>query len=123
MNVKRIIVDELPEDGCCECRFSKVYTSRFGNDKVRCAVTNKSVSDFAFGYIKQPRPSWCPMVIEETCEWIGSIKCIGRVDEYKQYKSPHEPPHYHNVIGNLDDRKRYIYCHVCGKRIKYVEVE
>ena len=62
-------------------------------------------------------------VTAEFCEWTGKIKRMGKVDEYLQYKSPHEPPHYHNVIGNLDDRQIFIYCHVCGKKIKHVEVE
>lgn len=111
MNVKRIIVDEMPEDGCCECRFSKVYTSRFGNDKVRCVVTNKSVSDFAFGYTKQPRPSWCPLVVEEVCEWEILIR---RGYDYRTSCK--------KVKFNID-KDEYKYCPSCGRRIVYKESE
>lgn len=119
MNVKRIIVDEVPEDGCCECCFSKVFTSKFGNDKVRCVATNKSVSDFAFGYTKQPRPNWCPLVVDECCEWV-KIK--------RNYPDSNEPylVYQTGCEYEFDDWKvmvDWVFCPNCGKRIKYVEVE
>ena len=111
MNVKKIVVDELPEDGCSECCFSKVFTSKFGNDKVRCVATNKSVSDFAFGYTKQPRPSWCPLVVDECCEW-------GILDaENGMYGINCE------YMGMIHIDFHYTFCPMCGKPIKYVEVE
>ena len=118
MSTKRIVVDELPEDGCCECRFSKVFTSKFGNDKVRCVATNKPVSDFAFGYTKQPRPDWCPLEVEEVCEWNG---------EYGGYDEHGDIIFFSKKTGCSDVHIQKVsvpnnnFCSNCGKRIKYVE--
>ncbi|MDD5294084.1 MAG: hypothetical protein PHW40_07260 [Candidatus Izemoplasmatales bacterium] len=113
MNVKRIVVDEVPEDGCSECCFSKVFTSKFGNDKVRCVATNKSVSDFAFGYTKQPRPEWCPLEVEEVCEFKA--------------EPPNEFGYVHSKTGcgytYTDVCHEFIFCPNCGKRIKYESEE
>ena len=113
MKIKQIVVDEL-ETNCKEC----IFHSKDSFGHMWCKPLQYKISGLSpFGGV----PSWCPLETEKVCEWTGKIKCIGMVDEYLQYKSPHEPPHFHNVIGNLDDRQIYIYCHVCGKRIKYEE--
>lgn len=116
MEIKKIIVDELPSV-CDKCELAENFDIF---DRKGCVATKR--------FLRNPskeRPDWCPLVVEECCEWVGRTKCKGRVDEYYQYKSPHDPPHYHyhNIIGKIDDRKTYIYCHVCGKRIRYVEEE
>ena len=118
MEVKLIVLksgSELPEN-CRKCLLSRLAPRKGGLFDLRCSVTQK--------YTKTKKiPSWCPLVIEEECVWKGGKRQIGKPYEYFLYKSPHEPPHFHGVIGNYDERKIFNYCHVCGKRVKYVEEE
>ena len=116
MNVIKIVVDELPGT-CYECELIQNYD----NGEADCSITHL-VASF------RSRRFDCPLVVEDVCEWVGTTKRKGKTDEYILYKSPHEHLYYHGnyfsgVNGGIDETKRYIFCHVCGKRIKYVEVE
>lgn len=117
MNIKRIIVDELPES-CFfgNCIFPNYVETQI-SDWWECTITGNRIEGVK---IKRERPSWCPLEPEQdqVCEWKG------KPDEHFEYKSPHEPLHYltdfpNAVNGGVYDTKISTYYHVCGKRIKY----
>jgi hypothetical protein len=99
MNVKRIVVDELPEV-CWNCKLY-VWIDAFSF----CGGMKKAVPPDEVNY---ERPDWCPLVVEECCEWV--------LEEYEMCISPHNN-------GNWCDKDEYQFCPTCGKHIKYVEVE
>ena len=89
MNVKRIIVDELPES-CRFCPISDLSPKNYGN---HCTIM-----DCRFNDDRGLTPDWCPLEVEEECEW-GT--------------------HTFDELADGD----WKYCPNCGKKIKYVEVE
>jgi predicted RNA-binding Zn-ribbon protein involved in translation (DUF1610 family) len=89
MNVKRIVVDELPES-CWECGISQVGIQ----GKWYCPILNAS-------YLSNVRPDACPLVVEEVCEWVHKF--------YDTYKS--------DCKESIVSQSSYIYCPNCGKRI------
>ena len=103
MEVIKIVLKagcELPES-CRECFLSRLALKKGGIFDVKCSLTQK--------YTKTKQiPSWCPLQLEEVCEW--------EEDDEKQF--------YHFTdCGSYIDGIGYIYCAHCGKRVKYVEVE
>lgn len=89
MNVKRIVLkagEELPEV-CWECEACQGISP----DYLYCMGKHIDID------AHNTRPSWCPLVVDECCDW-GT----------------------HTLDELTDDWK---YCPLCGKRIKYVEVE
>ena len=123
MNVIKIVVDELPE--CCgKCKFVKdnYYYSLSLNPT--CTV---SKGDYV---IDNPdtRPPWCPLVVEECCEWKLVVtkypyESVTEWDEDMVCQScrfivPCTVLEDH--LGGIEECK---YCPSCGKRIKYVESE
>ena len=84
--------------------------------QINCELTSNQCKELVY-YIDSSSQ------VEDECVWKEEKRRIGKPDEYFLYKSPHEPSHFHGVIGNYDERKIFIYCHVCGKHIKYVEEE
>ena len=114
MNVKRIIVDELPEI-CNFCQFEDIL------DYVGCHfcyAKRKSISREKNYNLS--RPSWCPLVIDECCEWHG---------EYGGYDEHGDMIFFARKTGCSDSHIQkvsvvdYTYCPNCGRKIKYVEVE
>ena len=100
MNVVKIVVDELPER-CRMCKFQSVRPVKNGL-RMYCSLKDKMVCNL------RVRPSWCPLEVEEVCEWV--------LEEYEMCISPHNN-------GNWCDKDEYQFCPTCGKRIKYVESE
>ena len=97
MNVKKIVVDELP-NMCIDCKLS--FYSR-DNEVYICFATKNRIAN------SQVIPEACPLEVEEVCEWVW--------EEYEMCISPHNN-------GNWCDKDEYQFCPTCGKRIKYVEV-
>lgn len=66
MNVKRIVVDELPES-CRKCFFLAIHKEMDCAD-YWCDLKIKVLdAKFVTGDYKE-RPSWCPLEVEEVCE-------------------------------------------------------
>ncbi len=109
MNVKRIVVDELPSQ-CLRCKYFRVaYTTL--QDMDFCNVADRYIDSDDI----HTRPDWCPLVVEdnEVCEWK-------KHKNYSYFMNPHD---YTNGFIAVTEINRLDYCHDCGKRIKYVEVE
>lgn len=100
MDVKQIIVDELPEN-CIECEFSQGIIPEnlfciIANEKIKCNPCNK-------------RPSWCPLEVEQVCEWTEDKEgCFMTI---------------HETGGVAPENHEFTFCPDCGKRIKYIEEE
>jgi len=99
MEIKKIVVDELPES-CKDCLFSN--KDSFGY--IWCKPVQNRVSKTLIGL-----PSWCPLQVEDECVWI-----LSNFDGRKMYNSP-ESSGYHTAY------LEFIFCPVCGKRIRYEE--
>jgi hypothetical protein len=99
MNVKKIIVDELPST-CRMCKFQSVRPVKNGL-RMYCSLKDKMVHNL------RVRPDWCPLVIDECCEW--------------KYLGVHMWQTCEQHARHMYPDKRYVYCPSCGKRIKYVE--
>lgn len=102
MNVKKIVLkagEELPE--CCwECDACQ----GIGPDYLYCFGKHIDIDAYS------TRPSWCPLVVDECCEW--------KLEDNVGAKSAC------NVITRHPDNfQDGMYCWNCGKRIKYVESE
>lgn len=117
MDVKKIVVDKLPEN-CSECIISceSMYSTKY-----YCHALHNF-------FERWEKPKECPLEVEEECVWKGKHRMIGKPSEYIEYKSPHELPYYHTdfpntVEGGYFETIIFKYCHVCGKRIRYVESE
>lgn len=126
MNVKRIVVDELP-NMCIDCKLS--FYSR-DNGVYICFATKNKIAN------SQVIPEWCPLELEEVCEWK-----FWWTEEYSG--DPEDTPDsilnlitvcewdYPELTGvALDEsgdvaefmmRVGYDYCPNCGKRIVYKE--
>jgi hypothetical protein len=113
MNVKRIVVDELPVR-CDECPIL-MWRHKSVNENKVCAVMQKQV--LYNDKMKVDRPSWCPLEIGEVCVWVGNIN--------KEYPIITFSNNEHQNLIKLHgfDPRKFTHCPSCGKRIKYVEVE
>ena len=103
MNVVKIVVDELPEN-CNQCRFVKQMSMYNVILQPYCTVVENELTIDGNG----SRPSWCPLQLEEVCEW--------EEDDEKQF-------YYFTDCGSYIDGIGYIYCAHCGKRVKYESEE
>lgn len=63
-----------------------------------------------------------PLIVEddEVCEWKYTKEKDTEYSTLETYKNPHL-----NIVAEINyfQPKEFKYCFVCGKRIKYVEVE
>jgi len=110
MNVKKIVVDELP-NMCIDCKLS--FYSR-DNEVYICFATKNRIAN------SQVIPDWCPLEVEEVCEWNG---------EYGGYDEHGDMIFFSKKTGCSDVHIQKVsvpnnnFCSNCGKRIKYVESE
>lgn len=115
MNVLKIVVDEVPE--CCDlCWFVGYseggYSKHNGHfcEGTNAVKENKIISVDPY----KSRPDWCPLVVEEVCEWKEHMKYNTSCDVEFDCEI-----HY----MNLEDDSKIHFCPNCGKPIKYVEEE
>jgi hypothetical protein len=109
MEVKRIVVDELPE--CCSsCQFH-IVLDYVGKDW--CTAAKKTILE-KITY-KLISPSWCPLQVEDECVWVREKTDRG----YAAFYIPKD--HEQHIDCYTQDAGTYDYCPTCGKRIKYVE--
>ena len=107
MEVKRIVVDELPE--CCRKCDLMLYS--MSQEKYYCYVNKKIIYPTL-------RPSWCPLQVEDECVWTG---------EYSGWDENGDTIFFAKKTGCSDSHVQKVtvpnnvYCPNCGKRIKYVE--
>ena len=114
MNVVKIVVDEIPES-CRDCKYWKHTTDYY---HLHCSAIDR---DLDRNYM-EIMPSWCPLQLEEVCEWKkdnDSKTRIYNIDNYK-YVSPHDFDFVYSRQLNNSNKQ---FCPNCGNRIKYVEVE
>ena len=100
MKVKRIIVDELPER-CDDCPML-MWKHKSVNENKVCAVTQKLV--LYDDKMKKGRPDWCPLEVEEVCEWVLEDIEVG----YAPLCSPkdHEQDNFTYLTLNWEKRFR-----------------
>jgi len=104
MNVKKIVVDELP-NMCIDCKLS--FYSRV-NEVYICFATKNRIAN------SKVIPDWCPLEVEEVCEWVLDY----HMDDAMWDIAPS------CCVGEFSMNKpKYEVCPSCGKRIKYVESE
>ena len=97
MSILKVVVERIPLNCSC-CAFSAEPNPHIWY----CELKFKMIED------ETTRSSWCPLVVEEVCEWVK--------EEYEIYISPHNN-------GNWSDKYDYQYCPNCGRRIVYKESE
>ena len=106
MNVKRIVLkagEELPEV-CWECEACQGISP----DYLYCMGKHIDID------AHNTRPSWCPLQVEEVCEWVLDY----HMDDAMWDIAPS------CCVGEFSMNKpKYEVCPSCGKRIKYVESE
>ena len=109
MEVKRIVVDELPSQ-CLRCKYFRIaYTTL--PDMDFCNVMNKYMDSEDI----YTRPSWCPLQVEDECVWVREKTDRG----YAAFYIPKD--HEQHIDCYTQDAGSYDYCPTCGKTIKYVE--
>ena len=120
MDIKRIVVDELPE--CCSsCQFH-IVLDYVGRDW--CTAAKKTILE-KITY-KLISPSWCPLQVEEECRWKveteGSIydSITDRDEDYRCLNCNYivSTADFEDVLGGKHHVK---FCPNCGKRIRYEE--
>lgn len=104
MEIKKIVVDKLPEKGCYVCRFNSTLNYCSPEEPMEFYLICTIKSSQIMTNEKYYRPSWCPLVVEEVCEWVHKF--------YDTYKS--------DCKESIVSESSYIYCPNCGKRIMYV---
>ena len=112
MKVIKIIVDELPK--ICfhgNCIFPEYYISQI-TEYWKCIVTEKMIKD------DEKRPSWCPLVIEDECVWVGEYYGYdGNGDMiFVSKKTACSDVHIQTVKVPSNT-----YCPNCGRKIRYEE--
>jgi len=116
MEVKRIVVDELPKN-CASC----FYCGTDYSERPVCFALEKEkdIGYVVLGYrYPEIRPSWCPLQVEDECVYTGEY---GGYDEYGDViffskKTTCSDSHFQKVsIPNNT------FCPNCGKRIRYEE--
>ena len=111
MDIKRIVVDELPSQ-CLRCKYFRIaYTTL--PDMDFCNVMNKYMDSEDI----HTRPSWCPLQVEDECVWVREKTERG----YAAFYIPKD--HEQHIDCYTQDAGTYDYCPTCGKTIKYVESE
>ena len=114
MNVIKIVVDEIPEYGCDDCTIKRPSVSRGGYDIIICSASCKDVTEHTEN---ATRPSWCPLVVEDVCEWHET-----EVNEHGwRFWMTGCKIKYDSSVQIT--KGEFNFCPSCGKRIKYVEVE
>jgi len=109
MDIKRIVVDELPSQ-CLRCKYFRIaYTTL--PDMDFCNVMNKYMDSEDI----YTRPSWCPLQVEDECVWVREKTDRG----YAAFYIPKD--HEQHIDCYTQDAGSYDYCPTCGKTIKYVE--
>lgn len=112
MNIKRIVVDELPKS-CISCQF----VEHFEMLQSTCSITHHIA-------YRHKRPEWCPLELEEVCEWVHK-KFDEYWDEYTPItccKTGEEKEKFETIrIVGMD--MEYKFCPSCGRRIVYKESE
>ena len=111
MNVKQIVVDELPTN-CIDCQFHQILDYVGAH---HCTGKPRTITHDKHGDLS--RPSWCPLQVEEVCEWV-----LEKTDRgYAAFYIPKDHEQHQDCFTQNADTFKY--CPSCGKRIKYVEVE
>jgi hypothetical protein len=113
MNVIKIVLKagEKLSSVCKNCCF--VVPSAMFDDAGFCKPCNMCFIDD----ITKDRPLWCPLVVEEVCEWV-----LEKTDRgYAAFYIPKDHEQHQDCFTQNADTFKY--CPSCGKRIKYVEVE
>ncbi len=98
----KVTVDKLPE----KCRACTLYVG--GDFFSYCAVKSKGIS---IPELPLGRPDWCPLLVEEVCEWRYVYYVRG--DDYN----------YESCQGysSMKYKNEYKFCPNCGKKINYKE--
>lgn len=112
MNVKRIVVSELPKACNDNCKFNNHEWTPF------CILAGKII------HAEHIFPDWCPLEVEEVCEWAHK-KFDNHWDEYTPItccKTAEEKNKF-ETLRLVGMGVEYKFCPSCGKPIKYVEVE
>lgn len=97
MKIVKIVVDEL-QSACYNCKFFHVN----GGFSDECIATSKLLDNYD---ILHGIPDWCPLQVEEVCEWVHKF--------YDTYKS--------SCQESIVSQSSFIYCPTCGKRIKRIK--
>lgn len=107
MNVIKIVLKagEKLSSVCKNCCF--VVPSAMFDDAGFCKPCNMCFIDD----ITKDRPLWCPLVVEEVCEWTKY--------DYVYYENPHS--NNPKIRSRWCQPDEFVFCPSCGKRIKYVE--
>ena len=109
MEIKRIIVDELPES-CYNCRFPEAFHYA---TEWKCTITGKYMGD-----CDKRRHKDCPLDVEKECIWLG---------EYYGYDENGDMIFVSKKTGCSDVHIQAVkvpdntFCPNCGKRIRYEE--
>ena len=102
MEIKRIIVDELPES-CYNCRFPEAFHYA---TEWKCTITGKYMGD-----CDKRRHKDCPLDVEKECVWVLNVDYTTSCGEWID-----------SDIQNMHDCT-FGFCPNCGKRIRYKEVK
>ena len=111
MDIKWIVIDELPEN-CNKCQFCHML---YFVGKRWCFLVQKEVPEKEYN---KKRLDICPLQVEDACEWIGEY---GGYDEYEDTiffskKTTCSDAHFQKVSVPNNT-----FCSNCGKRIRYEE--
>ena len=104
MNVKKIVLkagEELPEV-CWECDACQGISP----DYLYCLVKHIDVDAHS------TRPDWCPLVVDECCEWVSPTN--------NPYRDLYIPLCNEDKTFEIESINDFHYCPSCGKRIKYM---
>jgi len=106
MSITKIVIDDKLPTSCYICQLS---CDKYDIGRLRCIPMNKAVDNYI-----ETCPSWCPLVVEDVCEW----KLIKSDDEdYRWRVFKNCKPDGKMLANGLSDR----FCPICGKRIEYKE--
>jgi hypothetical protein len=117
MNVKRIVVDRIPHS-CSNCQYVRYHQYNISGEVFPYACGANRISKQIEGGVELYRPEWCPLEVEDVCEWVG---------EYRGYDGHGDLIFVSKKTGCSDYHIQKVevpnntYCPNCGKRIKYVE--
>lgn len=132
MNVLKIVVDKIPDTGCKGCFYHWNLPMPFKHyvSSHTCTVLSKSIDE---DDIKN-RPSWCPLVVEETCEWKEVTEWTSKIDSEGfwhiatkcdwVYPEDYDVNISELILDNVSQfvkQMRFTFCPNCGKRIEYKE--
>ena len=109
MEIKQIIVDELPEN-CTYCLLLEIIEGCRHDSYCCMAIEKNNWIDYS-----ETRPTWCPLVVEKVCEW-KFIKC--KDEDYKFRIIRNCLPEFKLWVNKL---QRDPFCPNCGRKIRYEE--